>query len=102
MANIFVEIDGALLKAGAFLLSLGAKAVEIFQGEKKVAPAAAEAAVKLFTDVENFISLAAPAVGASGLNFPADSAAYTAFLTLVADAKAFVSVAEQVLKAAEA
>lgn len=101
MTNVFVEIDNALIKAGAFLLSLGAKAAEIFGGEKKLAPAAAEAAVALFTDVESFISLAAPAAGASGLNFAADSAAYAAFLKIVADAKTFVSVADQVMKAAE-
>lgn len=101
MANPFSSIENALLKAGSFLLGLGEKAEEVFQAEKTVAPAAAAAAVTLFTDVESFISLAAPAVGASGLNFAADSNAYAAFLKIVADAKAFVADAQTVFTAAE-
>lgn len=101
MTNPFSSIESALLKAGSFLLGLGQKAEEIFKAEKAVAPGAAAAAITLFTDVESFISLAAPAAGAEGLNFAADSNAYAAFLKVVADAKAFVAVAQSVFTAAE-
>lgn len=101
MSNPFISIENALLKAGSFLLGLEEKAAAIFTAEKAVAPDAAAAAVTLFSDVESFISLAAPAAGASGLNFAADSAAYAAFLKIVADAKSFVAVAQSVLTAAE-
>lgn len=101
MSNPFTSIEDALRKAGSFLLGLGAQAAKVFEAEKTVAPAAATAAIALFTDVEDFISLTAPAVGAEGLNFAADSAAYAAFLKIVADAKAFVAVGESALKAAE-
>jgi len=101
MTNPFTSIEGALLKAGSFLLGLGKKAEAIFVAEKAIAPGAATAAVALFSDVEAFISLAAPAVGATGLNFAEDSAAYEAFLKIVADAKAFVAVAQGALTAAE-
>jgi hypothetical protein len=101
MSNPFTTIESALLKAGSFLLGLGEKAAKIFSSEKAIAPAAAAAAITLFADIESFISLAAPAVGAGGLDFAADSTTYAAFLKVVVDAKAFVSVAESVLTAAQ-
>lgn len=92
MSNPFTVAEQDLVKAGSFLLGISEKAVKLFDASKP----AQEAGVKLLAAVESFIALAAPAVGASGLNFAADSAAYAQFLTLVADAKAFVAAAEQV------
>lgn len=100
MANPFEEVSGALLKAGSFLLGIGKRAEQLFTREKALAPEAVQATITVFSDLESFIALSAPAAGAEGLNFAADSAAYAAFLKLVADSKAFVSVAEQAIKAA--
>lgn len=94
MANVFTQVEGDLVKAGSFLLGLSEKALSVFNSSKP----AEEAAVKLLADVEALISLAAPAVGANGLNLAADSAAYGQFLKLVDDAKAFVAAAEPVVK----
>lgn len=98
MSNPFTVAEQDLIKAGSFILQLSEKALSIF----KAGQPAEVAAVKLLSAVESFISLAAPAVGSEGLNFPADSAAYAQFLVVVADAKAFVAAAEGVEKAAKA
>lgn len=87
MSNPFTVAEQDLVKAGSFLLGLTEKAVKLFDASK---PVQADA-VKLLTAVESFIALAAPAVGASGLNFAADSAAYAQFLVIVAEVKAFVA-----------
>jgi len=95
MANPFTVAEQDLVKAGSFLIGLTKKAVNVFDSSK----AAQTAAVNLLSSVEAFIALAAPAVGASGLNFAADSAAYAQFLVVVANVKAFVADAEPVVKA---
>lgn len=87
IATEFSAAEKDLVKAGSFILGVSAKAVELFKSSE---PAQA-AAVVLLTDVESFIALAAPAVGAEGLNFAADSAAYAQFLKLIAAAKAFAA-----------
>lgn len=94
MSNPFTEASSDLVKAGSFLLGVSEKALKLFSSAKP----AEEAVAKLLSSVESFISLAAPAVGASGLNFAADSAAYAQFLVVVADAKAFVAAAEPLVK----
>jgi hypothetical protein len=102
MTNIFTTAETDLIKAGSFLLGVADKAKAVLTAEKAVAPEAAAAAVKLFTSVEALISLAAPAAGANGLNFAADSAAYAQFLQIVADAKEFAAASDAVLKTAAA
>jgi hypothetical protein len=94
MSNPFTVAEQDLVKAGSFLIGLTKKAVSVFDSSKSTQTAA----VALLSSVETLISLAAPAVGASGLNFAADSAAYAQFLVVVADAKAFVAAAEPLVK----
>ena len=46
-------------------------------------------------DVESLIASSSSAVGAAGLNFPADSQAYQQFLTLIADFKKLAPIVEE-------
>jgi hypothetical protein len=87
MANIFQEIAADLVKGEALFGKIAA-AVELkFEEGVKLAPQTAADLVEIVGDVENLGTLGAGAVGSSGINFDADSAAYAAFEKLLTDLK---------------
>lgn len=94
MANIFQEISGFLkdgasdiAKGVAWIGNIGKKVEAIFQEGAKLEPQTAADVVLVIGDVENLATLSAGAVGAEGINFAADSAAYAAFQKLLTDLK---------------
>jgi hypothetical protein len=99
MANPFTDIENALIAAGKFITSLASGIGKLFAAEKALAPAVATSIVTLVGDLESLIALSASAVGTDGLNFPADSAAYTQFLKVKADVVASAAVIEQAIQA---
>jgi hypothetical protein len=99
MANPFTDIEKALVAAGKFITSLASGFTKLFATEKAIAPAVASSIVTLVGDLESLIALSASAVGAEGLNFPADSAAYAQFLKVKADVIASAAVIQQAVEA---
>lgn len=94
MANIFQEIAGFLkngaadiTKAVAWLGHIATDIEKVFEAGIKVAPVTISAIVVVINDIENLAMLTSGAVGADGLNFPMDSAAYAAFEQLLKDLK---------------
>lgn len=94
MASIFDEIAGFLkngaadiVKAIAWLGHIATDIEQVFKAGIAVAPVTIAAIVVVINDVENLALLTSGAVGADGLNFPEDSAAYAAFEQLLKDLK---------------
>jgi hypothetical protein len=99
MANPLTDVENALVTAGKWIAGASAAVTKLFAAEKKLAPATVSAVTTFVADVESLVALAAPAAGASGLNFAADSAAYAQFLVVKNDVVTLASVIEADLKA---
>lgn len=94
MANIFQEISGFLkngaadiVKAVAWLGTIGSDFEKVVKAGVAVVPATLSSLVVVINDVENLALLTSGSVGAGGLNFPEDSAAFKAFEQLLSDLK---------------
>lgn len=99
MSNPFTAIETALINAGKFITGLATGFAILFAKEKALAPITASLVTKFVGDVESLIALAAPAAGEGGLNFPADSAAYTQFLVVKSDVVQLAAQIEKDIKA---
>lgn len=94
-----VAKDFALAVAHVFGL---ARRVElILKNEQPLAKPMIDGITTVIADVETLLGEAQTAFTDGGLNFPVDSAAYQAFMRLLADSKALVPIVEDELAAME-
>jgi hypothetical protein len=101
MSNIFEKIGVGLSDVGKWVgdavkavLGIAGKVKTILEAEQKLEPAFIAGLSTVVKDVENLIALSETAVTDGAVNFPADSAAYNQFITLMNDFKALVPVVE--------
>lgn len=76
-----------LAEAKTAVTGLTGKVTTLFAAEEKLAPEVVTGVQTVFADLEALIPLAETATTGQGVNWPADSAAYAAYLKLVADVK---------------
>ena len=94
-----VAKDFALAVAHVF--GLARKVEVILKNEQPLAKPMIDGITLVIGDVETLLAAAQVAFTDGGLNFPVDSAAYQAFMKLLADAKALVPVVEDELAVLE-
>lgn len=99
MGNPFTEVENALVTAGKWIAGASTAVATLFAAEKKLAPATVAAVTKFVADVESLVALSATSVGAQGINFAADSAAYAQFLVVKGDVVSLAAVIEADIKA---
>jgi hypothetical protein len=99
MKNPFTEVEIALVDSGKWIAGDISKIDRLLTAGKTLAPETVAAVVKFVSDTQTLISLAATSVGASGLNFAADSAAYEQFLIVKDDVVSLAGVIETDVKA---
>jgi|SRR5271154_3877799 len=101
MSNIFKKLGIGVADFGKWFAgaiketaSVAAKVNTILKAEQPLETPFVAGLSSVIADVEALIASSATAVGASGLNFPADSQVYQQFLTLIADFRKLAPVVE--------
>ena len=85
--------------AETWVASIASKAEALVTKAEKIEPAVANALTGVVSKTEAFLAAATPAVAGEGLNFPADSVAYAAFVALVGEWQSVASTIEAAFKA---
>jgi hypothetical protein len=108
MSNFFATIGkgiAAVAKAFAFgvthLFGLAKKVEVVLSAAQPLEKPFVDGLVKVVGDVEDLLTTSQVAVTDAGINIPADSAAYQAFLKLYGDARDLLPLAEDALAALE-
>lgn len=104
MSNIFVKLGIGLAGVGKWIadavtsvVNLTVKVETLLKAEKPLEAPFVVGLSTVVADVEALIAASTTAVSSDGLNFPADSKVYSAFLTLISDFKTFAPVVEEAI-----
>ena len=102
MSNIFQKLGIGIADFGKWMAtaikdtaSVAARVQAILKAEQPLEAPFVAGLSTVVADVESLIASSSSAVGAAGLNFPADSQAYQQFLTLIADFKKLAPIVEE-------
>lgn len=106
--NPFEEVGKGIAKAAkafafgvAHLFGLARKVERVMLAEEPLEKPFIDGLVKVVSDVEDLLGEAQVAATDGGLNFPADSSAYQAFMALYRDARALLPIVEDALAVLE-
>jgi hypothetical protein len=86
--------------AEVWVTDIAAKVAGFVTKAEALEPAVATALSSLVTKLQAFLAASTPAVVGEGLNFPADSVAYTSFEALVAEFQSVAKLIASTVKAA--
>ncbi len=100
IATVIADAEKDINIAEVWVTKISSFVKTLVTREKALAPEVAGAFLTLAADCEEFLAAATPAVAGEGLNFPADSVAYAAFVKLVGDFQAIAAVVKDAAKAA--
>jgi len=102
MSNIFQKLGIGVADFGKWFASaikatasIAAKVNAILKAEQPLEAPFVAGLSTVVADVEALIASSSGAVGAGGLDFPADSEVYQQFLTLIADFKKLAPIVEE-------
>lgn len=85
--------------AEVWVSDIEAKVAAFVTKAEALEPEVATALAGLVTKLQAFLAASTPAVAGKGLNFPADSVAYTSFEALVAEFQSVASIIASAVKA---
>jgi hypothetical protein len=81
--SFITEVENGITKLEGYVTDIATDVQKVFAKAEKLEPSVAAALLSTYTAVQTFLATASTAVAGTGINFPADSAAYAAFLNLV-------------------
>lgn len=108
MTNVFQKIGAGIADFGKWIaeavtdtVNLAIRIEQVLKAEQPLEAPFVSGLSTVVSDVEALIASSQTAVTAGGLNFPADSAVYQQFLTLVSDFQKLAPVVEEALEILE-
>ena len=99
--GLLSKIESGFNIAETWITAISAKVRTVFSAAETIEPAIADGIGGLLGKAEAFLAAATPAVAGEGLNFPADSVAYSAFVDFVQEWQAVASTVESAIQKLE-